>query len=117
MNVNQKIEKALSGMAGGNIWPLSCPLEELPGEYIVYLPELEAPEDFGDNADLAWSHHMQVHWFKKEGQKKPVNYIAARKEIRRALKAAGFAMSEILVFFEKDTGYTHLVFVCSIEEE
>ena len=41
MNVNQKTEKALAKMAGGNIWPLSCPLEELPDEYIVYLTELE----------------------------------------------------------------------------
>ena len=43
MNVNQKIENALSEMVNGNIWPLSCPLGELPGEYIVYLPEDESP--------------------------------------------------------------------------
>lgn len=28
MNVNQKIENALSDLAAGNIWPLACPLEE-----------------------------------------------------------------------------------------
>ena len=27
MNVNQKIENALSDLAAGNIWPLACPLE------------------------------------------------------------------------------------------
>ena len=116
MNINQKAEQALSGMADGNVWPLSCPMGEQPGEYIVYMPEADVPEDFGDNECLGWVHHMQVHWFKKSGAKKPVNYFAARKQIRDALKAAGISIEEIRVFFEGDTGYTHLVFVCSMEE-
>lgn len=117
MNVNQKIESAVSALVRGNIWPLSCPLEVPPNEYIVYLPELEAPEDFGDNEDLEWTHYMQVHWFKKGKSRKPENYMRMRKEIRTALKKAGFCMSDIQYDYEKDTGYTHLVFSCSIEEE
>lgn len=117
MNVNQKIENALSEMVNGNIWPLSCPLGELPGEYIVYLPEYESPEDFGDDEDLEWMHYMQVHWFKKGESRKPVNYIKPRKRIRAALKKSGFSVTDISTYFEKDTGYTHLVFSCNVEED
>ena len=117
MNVNQKIENALSDMVDGNIWPLSCPLEVPPDEFITYLPEEEAPEDFGDNEDLEWVHYMQVHWFKRSESRKPVNYINRRKQIRSALKDVGFSVSDIFTCYEKDTGYTHLVFSCNIREE
>lgn len=117
MSVNQKIEAILSDLAKENIWPLSCPLEALPEEYIVYNPELEAPEDFGDDKDLSWMHYMQIHWFRKNDSGKPVNYIGMRKKIRNLLRSAGITISEIQTFFEKDTGYTHLCFSCSIMEE
>lgn len=118
MNVNQKIEQALSEIVGGNIWPLSCPLENTPGEFIVYLPTEEHPEDFGDDRDLAWVHEMEVNWYKKGETKKPVSYIKTRKKIRAALKKAGFCVQSIVPLYEKDTGYTSLVFTCSdIEEE
>ncbi len=117
MNVNQKIEAALSDLVGGNIWPLSCPLEELPGEWIVHNPELETPELHGDDADLEWVHYMQVHWFKRGNAKSPVNYVGIRKTIRARLRDAGFSVSDIETLFEKDTGITHLVFSCNIEEE
>lgn len=117
MNVNQKIESALSEMVSGNIWPLSCPLETLPSEYIVYNPERENAETFGDDEDLDWVQHMQVHWFKKEKSKKPVNYIKPRKEIREKLREAELAVTEINTFFEDDTGYTHLCFSCGNIED
>lgn len=117
MNVNQKIENALNDLVDGNIWPLSCPMEELPEEYIVYNPELEQPEDFGDDTDLAWVQYMQIHWFKKGESRKPVNYIAKRREIRSRLKTAGFSLSGIQVLFEENTGYTHLCFLANIVEE
>lgn len=117
MNVNQKIETALKETVNGNIWPLFCPLEEMPAEYIVYNPELESPEEFGDDEDLEWVHYMQVHWFKKGESNKPVNYIGKRKEIRNTLKKAGFSVSDIRTFFEENTGYTHLCFSCSIIED
>ncbi|MDO5345302.1 MAG: hypothetical protein Q4E91_06115 [Lachnospiraceae bacterium] len=117
MNVNQIIEGALSDLVNGNIWPLSCPLETPAAEYIVYNPELEKPEIFGDDTDLEWTHYMQIHWYKKGDGKKPANYIEKRKEIRSRLRNAGFTMSDIQEFFEKDTGFTHLCFSCNIEEE
>ena len=39
MSVNEKIENALAQIAE-NIWPLCCPEERPPDEYIVYNPEL-----------------------------------------------------------------------------
>ena len=117
MNVNQKIETVLSDLVDDNIWPLSCPLEELPDEWIVYNPELEAPEDFGDDQDLEWVHYMQVHWFKKGDGKRPVNYTGIRKMVRKRLRDAGFLVSDITPLFEKETGITHLVFSCNIIEE
>ncbi len=117
MNVNQKVETALSNLVNDNIWPLSCPLEEPPDEWIVYNPELEAPGDFGDDRDLEWVHYMQVHWFKRGTAKSPVNYVGIRKAIRARLRDAGFTVSDITTLFENDTGITHLVFSCNIEED
>lgn len=117
MNVNQKIESALSEIVSGNIWPLSCPLEVPPNEFITYLPEYESPDDYGNDDDLIWVHYMEVNWYKKGETRKPVNYMEARKRIRSALKKAGFSVSNIVYFYEKDTGYTHLTFLCNIEED
>ena len=47
MNVNQKIENALSDLAAGNIWPLACPLEEKPNTFAVYMIERTTPADYG----------------------------------------------------------------------
>lgn len=113
MNVNQKIESALSALVDGNIWPLSCPLEALPNQWITYLPELEAPEEFGDNEDLIWIHYMQIHWFAKGH----ANYMDIRKRIRLLLKSSGFTVTDIDYMYEKDTGVTHLIFSCEIEED
>lgn len=117
MNVNQKIENALSDVVNGNIWPLSAPLETPADEWITYNPELEQPEMFGDDDDLEWVHYMQVHWFKKGDGGKPANYVDIRSKIRKALKKAGFSISEIIPLFEEDTGVTHVVFSCNIVEE
>lgn len=117
MNVNQKIEEALSEMVKGNIWPLSCPLEVSPDEFIIYLPEKDIPADFGDDDNHEWVHFMEVNWFKKGESRKPVNYIQERKQIRFLLKKAGFSVTGILPCYEKETGYTHLIFLCDICEE
>lgn len=121
MNVNQKIENALSSIVDGNIWPLSCPLESKPDKWITYLPELETPSLNGDDIDLEWTHYMQVHWFTK-GQ---VNYMSVRKNIRKLLRDAGFSVTDIDYYYEHDgtvaspsgMGITHLVFSCNIEED
>lgn len=111
MTVNRKIEGALEGLAGGNIWPLCCPQEEPPEEYIVYNPEDERAVDYGDDDDLAWTHWMQVHWYKRGN----CNYYSIRSEIRARLKAAGFIVNEIRPVHED--GYTHLTVSCNIEED
>ena len=121
MNVNQKIENALSLMVNGNIWPLSCPLETKPDKWIIYIPEVENPSICADNYDIEWTHYMQVHWFAK-GQ---ANYMSTRKEIRKLLRNAGFSVTDIDYYYETDstvtspsgTGITHLVFSCNIEED
>ena len=122
MNVNQKIETALSDIVSGNIWPLNCPLENKPDIFIVYEPEKEIPDDFGDDQEGEWIHQMAITWFARPvsesgSSMKPVNYIRARKEIREKLEAAGFTMRNILPGYEKDTGYTTCILVCEIAEE
>lgn len=109
MSVNQIIESALRNMVT-SIWPLVCPEEKPPKEYIVYNPEIDVPEDYGDNAAGEWVQYMQVHLFTKS------NYLKKRKEIRKALKDAGFLVSDITTMYEKDSGYYHLCFSCNIEE-
>lgn len=109
MNVNETIEGALAGTVP-DIWPLICPQEHPPEEYIVYNPELEEAALFADNQDREWVQHMQVHYFTKG------NYIKKRGDIRRALREAGFLVTDITTLHEKDSGYHHLCFSCSIEE-
>lgn len=121
MNVNQKIENALSDLVDGNIWPLSCPLESKPLKWITYLPELEKPSLHGDDKDLEWTHYMQIHWFAK-GQ---INYMKIRNQIRSKLRNAGFSVTDIDYDYESEstvtspsgTGTTHLIFSCNIEED
>lgn len=113
MNVNQKIEDALADLVNNNIWPLSCPKETPPEEWITYNPELETPRLFGDDTDLEWMHYMQLHWFKKGQQ----NYLQIRKKIRQRLREAGFTVTESVSMYEKDTKTTHLIISCNIEED
>lgn len=113
MDVNQKIEEALTGLVKGNIWPLSCPLEEKPDQWIVYRPETDQVSLRGDDEDLEWTHYVQVHWFAK-GQ---INYTDARKKIRSLLRKAEFSVTEIYCNYETDTKITHLVVSCNIEED
>lgn len=117
MTVNKKIEDALSDLVENNIWPLSCPQETLPDEWITYNPELERPEIYGDDDDLEWAHYMQVHWFRRGDGAKSVNCTDMRKMIRKRLKEAGFSVTGIVTLFENDTRTTHLVFKCNILED
>lgn len=123
MNLNQHIEKALGDIVDGNIWPMVCPLEDKPTEFITYDHE-DHSDDFGDNEEEAWVYEVEVNWYKlgagsrtKQVALKPANFIQARERIRTALKAAGFIVSKILYNHESDTGYTHLTFLAEIEEE
>lgn len=121
MTVNEKIEAALSDLVDGNIWPLQCPLEVYPDEWITYQSELDAPEEFGDDQDLEWVHHMQIHWFAKGH----VDYYPVRTAFRERLKTAGFTIDGFTYAFETQTSATHetdsknthLVCTCSIIED
>lgn len=109
MNVNQKIEAALNNIAVG-IWPLFCPEERPPDDYIVYNPEIEEGALYADDQDQEWMQHMQVHLFIKG------NYLKKRNAIRKALREAEFIVTDITTLYEKDSGYNHLCFSCSTEE-
>lgn len=110
MNVNQRIENAL-GAITEHIWPLCCPEDSPPETYIVYNPELEKPELHADDSDLEWVQYMQIHLYTKE------NYLEVKGRIRVNLRNAGFTLTSIDTFHEKDSGYAHLCFSCYIEEE
>ena len=111
MNVNQKIERALSELVNGKIWPLKCPYDSKPECYIVYNPELEEPGYHADDTDYEWVQYMQIHFFTKG------NYIDMRRKIRAALRKAEFTMTWIETLYEKDTEYNHLCFECYEEED
>lgn len=111
MNVNQKIEQALSGVVT-EIYPLTYPYNESkPDIYIVYNPELEEPGYYADDEDLNWLQYMQIHLFHKG------NYISLRKNIRSKLREADIMVTGIETMYEKDTQYYHLIFSCYVEED
>ena len=122
MNVNQKIEQALSDIVNGNIWPMNCPLENKPDTFIVYESAKETPDDFGDDREGEWIYQIEISWFSRPasrsgGSAKPVNYLKAREQMRAKLKAAGFVLSNIIPGYEADTGYTTCIITCEITEE
>ena len=121
MNVNQRIETALSGLVSGAIWPLSKPLTEDPATFIVYNPELVV-SDQGDNLDQDWAYHMQIHWHSKGIS----DYLSAVDTMIAALHNAGITVTDI-PFHEyqaaetgnrsqSGTGYTHVCLSCLMEK-
>lgn len=109
MNVNQKIENALSDLISGNIWPLACPLEEKPDTFAVYIVERMAPADYGDDAHKEWIQHLEITWFSRPAsgsKRKPVNYLTVEEQIITRLEKAGFTVKDSVPGYEKDTGYT-----------
>lgn len=109
MSINQAIENALSGIVP-EIWPLSCPEEKKPEEYITYKANEEAAL-FADNKDEEWTYLVTIHYFTKH------NYIKTKNQIREKLRENGFTITEIEVLHESDTGYHHVILLCSKEEE
>ncbi len=122
MNVNQKLNAALTGIVNGDIWPLVKPASEDPDVFIVYNSQGDY-SDCGDNQDLEWEHNIQVHWYAKG----IVDYIEARNQIRQALRQAGFLVTGMpYLTYEStngessngtQTGYTHMTITCIIDEE
>ena len=109
MNVNQILESALNPICA-NVWPITCLDDNGPAESITYNPEYEAAGTYADDQDQGWIHYMQVHFFTKK------NYIKKRREIRQALRQAGFLVTEIATSYERESRYYHLTFSCYIEE-
>lgn len=109
MSINQVIENALSGIVP-EIWPLLCPEETKPEEYITYKTNEEAVL-FADNKDEEWTYLVTIHYFTKR------NYIKTKNKIREKLRENDFIITEIEVLHENDTGYHHVIFSCNKEEE
>ncbi len=117
MSIEEKIRNVLIDICK-DVWPMVCPRDKPPEEYIVYNPEIDVPSDFGDNAPGAWIQHVQVHYFVLQDSRTGTgDYRAGRRKIRSALLCAGFSISEIATLYEKDSGYNHLCFSCSIVED
>lgn len=117
MYVSQAVEAALSDIVDGNIWPLSCPTEAKPLEFITYTIE-DTAREYADDDDQSWLHEVEANWFGKPSDGRyAVDYTTARTAIRKALKSAGFSVTNIIPGYESDTGYTHLIVMANILEE
>lgn len=110
MNINQIVEAALTGITD-HIWPAVCPEAEPPDKYIVYNPIMETPGLYAEDQDENWVYDMQIHLYTRE------NYLQDKKQIKEKLRNAGFVLDNIETLYEKDSGYYHICFECSIEEE
>lgn len=110
MEVNEKLQKILGNICD-NTWELVCPEERPPDEYIVYNSVLDVPEDFGDNHPQEWVHHMQIHLYTAG------SYRKLKESVRNALKESGFAVDGIERMYDRESGYFHVCFSCSIQEE
>jgi len=121
MSVTAKLVAALQTLKIP-VWAISKPETEDPDVFIVYNPEMEYI-DYGDDRDLDIETSFQVHWYARGH----VNYLTPRKNIRNALRTAGFLLeSSPMVIYESvsgnpstgtQTGYTHVVIICRMEDE
>ena len=100
------------------VWAISKPETADPDVFIVYNPENEIL-DYGDDQDQDAEMSYQVHWYAKGH----VNYMTARKNIRNALRTAGYLLEPSpVVMYEAEsgkssssgtqTGWTHMIIVC-----
>jgi hypothetical protein len=79
-------------------------------DYITFNYADERPEVYADDTDILDSTTIQVHYFEKKKTAPDVPHIQTRKkEIRKALRSAGFSIQSTQELYESDTGYTHVV--------
>lgn len=117
-NINRYIMDTLKPIVGKNVWPLICPLENKPSKFATFVVEYDRPGDYGDNSEMGWMHFVSIMFFKKStSNKKPVNILDERKEIRKALIDAGFAVTQITYFHDTEGGYSYMTFSANIEED
>ena len=122
MSINSKIMSALSGIVNGKIYSIQKPITEDPDVFIVFNPENEYL-DYGDDRDQESEMSYHVHWYAKG----VANYLTARRQIKDALRDAGFLLEPSpRVTYDTEsgntsqgvqTGYTHMTIVCRLEDE
>lgn len=110
MDVRERLQAALEGVTP-DTWEFVCPAEPPPEAYIVHNPVRDEPGDFGDNGPQGWTSHVQAHLYTKGGQQ------GFKKAMREALQEAGFQVSAIEGMRDRESGYYHTCFSCSIQEE
>ncbi len=110
MTVNQIIIEALEPFG----YP--CKPDTYSGsekKYFTFNHADERGADFGDNQPGCIKHSMQIHFFLPMQE----NYIAEKKEIRKALFSAGFTYPVITELTEPENNIRHIVYECDITEE
>lgn len=110
MTVNETIKNALE--------PFGIPVvadffgrEEK--EYFTFNYADDRAADFGDDIPLHVVAHMQIHYFAPMAK----NYLHMKKQVRKALLAAGFTYPQVTDATILSDKIRHLVFECSIENE
>lgn len=112
MNVNQRIEKALSKTVNGNIWPNVVPKENSTTEWITYVvPKM--PIEYGDDVDQEWLVMVNIHYVHKG----VFNYLKKEKEIRDRLREAGFSITYCEPLYDDGTTATHILINANIVED
>jgi len=71
------------------------------------LPKTETVQN-GDNDAVLDSVPLQLHLFT------PNSFITLRKQIKLALKKAGFTKPDVTCLYETDTKLNHIIFECEI---
>lgn len=112
MTVNQKIEKALSKLVGGNIWPDVVPKEDSTTEWITYtIPSM--PVEYGDDRDMIWEALVTIHYVHKG----KINYLDMKKKIVDQLRQAGFSVTYVDPFYDDGLASSHIIINANILEE
>lgn len=118
MSAEKKIVEVLSEYSNGNIWPFICPKDKSPEKYIVYNPVKGHPGFYADNMNQEWEEGIRINLYMRgeKASKCPINYHVDKDKVKELLENAGFIITEIVVLFEHDSGYTHICFTCNTDE-
>lgn len=76
--------------------------------YCYFIFPQDSVEIQGNNEAILDNVPVQVHLFT------PNNYLTLKKQIRTALKKAGFTYPQVTCLFESDTKLNHIIFECEI---
>ena len=104
MTINQRIINAISPFC-------PCVYGAYFGTATTYSYFTFPPDEVaiaGDDNSVLDLTSIQVHLFT------PNNYITLKKQIRVALKNAGFTYPNVTCLYENDTKLNHIIFECEI---